>query len=686
MKSIAIVSDSMKKNNRPSNVGKNIKNNIQRILSNTVIINNYYIDDLNLEDKINEDLIIIMARSRAFKLRNYVKDKNNIIVANRTFLKSSIEQLSSIPENSDVLVVNDNIETVLESVSTLYSIGIKHINLIPFETGKDYHHINYAISPSEPEFIPNYIENVYNLKDRVIDIPTMLLIINHLEINTKEIQQNLYNYYQKIYSTNYAIRKNYDTLLTRTEELDHLLDLSHDGILLTDTQGKIIIANKKFKDIFNINSVIIDQYLHDVIDNINFKSCYNYDSYENLITYKKKYINYEKKDITHFNKKIRMYFSFQEVTYIKKLEQNLSKKLRQKGHIAKYEFKNIISESDEMKKIIKIAKKIAKTDLTVLITGESGTGKEVLAQAIHNASSRKKQPFIAINGAAIPENLLESELFGYESGSFTGASKTGKRGLFEKANNGTIFLDEIGDMPSHLQSKLLRVLQEQQIAPIGSDSIIDIDVRIIAATNKNPIKMIETGTFRKDLFYRLNVFSLELPPLRNRKDDIPILLNHFTNNKFICSKKCTQLLKNYNWPGNIRELSNIAKYVTTLEESNEINAESLPNYLVSQITNLNEKNYDDSSYSVIKEKLNEDSAYQILKTIEFLNKIKKTAGRKHILESLKNRNIKITENYLRKSLKIFKEENLIIIKKGRSGCYITKLGEEYLSIVNIQGI
>jgi len=684
MKSIAIVTDSMKKNNRPSNVGIIIKNNINEILADTVTINNYYIDTLNSNNKINEDLIIIMARSRAFKIKNYVNDKNNIIVANRTFLKSSIEQLSSIPENTDVLVVNDNIETVLESVSTLYSIGVKHINLIPFENGKDYHHLNYAISPSEPEFIPNYIENIFNLEDRVIDIPTMLLIINHLEINTKQIQQNLYNYYQKIYSTNYAIRENYDALLTRTEELDHLLDLSHDGILLTDTDGKIIIANKKFKEIFNINSTIRDQFLHNVINEINFKASYSHDFYEDLIAFKKKYINFEKKDIIHFNKKIRMYFNFQEVTYIKKLEQNLSQKLRQKGHIARYEFKDIISESKEMKKIIKIANKIAKTDLTVLITGESGTGKEVLAQAIHNASSRKNQPFIAINGAAIPENLLESELFGYERGSFTGASKAGKKGLFEKANNGTIFLDEIGDMPNHLQSKLLRVLQEQQIAPIGSENIIDIDVRVIAATNKNPMEMIKNGNFRKDLFYRLNVFSLELPPLRDRKSDIQILLNHFTNNKFKCSEKCSILLKNYDWPGNIRELNNVAKYVTTLAETSEINADSLPSYLVSEISNLQENNKNNiNEFSIINELFNEDLTYQILKTIKFLNEIKKTAGRKHILESLRNRDIKITENYLRKSLKTFEKENFIVIKKGRSGSYITETGDKYLLKTNM---
>ncbi len=156
--------------------------------------------------------------------------------------------------------------------------------------------------------------------------------------------------------------------------------------------------------------------------------------------------------------------------------------------------------------LIERSKRIATSDLTVLITGESGTGKEILAQAIHNASPRKMQPFIAINAAAIPENLLESELFGYSKGSFTGALKEGKTGIFERANNGTIFLDEIGDMPLHLQTKLLRVLQEKQITPVGSDHVIDVDVRIIAATHKDPLKMVESGNFRKDLFYRLNVF------------------------------------------------------------------------------------------------------------------------------------------------------------------------------------
>ncbi|WDC84728.1 sigma 54-interacting transcriptional regulator [Caloramator sp. mosi_1] len=191
----------------------------------------------------------------------------------------------------------------------------------------------------------------------------------------------------------------------------------------------------------------------------------------------------------------------------------------------------IITNSPKMKECINIAKKIAKSDYTVLINGESGTGKEMIAQSIHNYSNRSIYPFVAVNCAALPENLLESELFGYEKGAFTGALKEGKIGLFEIANNGTIFLDEIGDMPLKLQTRLLRVLQEKQIMRVGSDNIINVNVRVIAATNKDLKKLVDEGLFREDLYYRINVLPISLPPLRERKEDIMPLLESFLKEK-----------------------------------------------------------------------------------------------------------------------------------------------------------
>ncbi len=685
MYSIAVVTDSLYKANRISHVGDIIRGNLEEVFKDKVNINNYYIDRINKDTHITDDIILVMASSRALKIREYVKYPDRIIVANRTFLKSSIHPLFSIPANTDVLVVNDNIETVLDSVSALYQIGVNHVNLIPFEIGKNYDHIQVAVTPSEPEFIPSHIEKVIEIGSRVIDVPTMLSIMNILHINDKITHQRLYNYYQKIFSVNQGINENYSNYLARTEELDFLLDLSNDGILLSTKEGKILVTNKKFKEIFDINSDVTGFYLHEVLDKLDMKKYFDSDIHDDLIIYKKKYINVQKKDVIHFNNEIKMYFCFQEVTYIKKLEQNLSQKLRQKGQIARYTFNDIVSNNKEIGHIIDKSRKIAQTDLTIFITGESGTGKEVLAQAIHNASPRHCQPFIAINTAAIPDNLLESELFGYTSGSFTGALKSGKKGLFEKANNGTVFLDEIGDMPKHLQSKLLRVLQERQITPVGSDKIIDIDVRIIAATHNNPLEMIEEGRFRKDLFYRLNVFPIHLPPLRQRKEDIMLLLNAFTDHSFKFSEDCIELLTNYQWPGNVRELNNIASYIKTIAKDNWVTIDSLPNYIINSYSSKNNISTGKCTLEIYKQEINYlenttdlSMAITVLKAIEYLNKIQKTAGRKHLLEILNKDSKSIGESRLRKILNLLKNIDLIIIKKGRKGSFITTKGKNFL--------
>ncbi len=234
-----------------------------------------------------------------------------------------------------------------------------------------------------------------------------------------------------------------------------------------------------------------------------------------------------------------------------------------------------------MKQVYKLAKKVAPSSSTVLLLGESGTGKEILAKYIHFCSKREG-PFVAINCAAIPEELLEAELFGYEKGAFTGAIKS-KPGKFELAHKGTLFLDEIGDLSLKLQAKLLRVLQEKQVERLGSDHPIKVEVRIIAATNKDLEKEVEKGNFREDLFYRLNVIPIKIPPLRERKEDIPLLAEFFL--KKICkregieekkfSKKAIKALMNYSWPGNVRELENLIERVVILSENNIIEEEEL---------------------------------------------------------------------------------------------------------------
>jgi DNA-binding NtrC family response regulator len=262
---------------------------------------------------------------------------------------------------------------------------------------------------------------------------------------------------------------------------------------------------------------------------------------------------------------------------------NSENKLLKEQLRGKYQMTNIIGKSKEISEVIELASRVAETDSTVLITGESGTGKELVAKGIHYNSDRKDKPFVPINCGAIPAELLESELFGHVKGAFTGAMNS-RKGRFEMAEGGTIFLDEIGDMSPTLQVKLLRVLQERQVEPVGSNQSLDIDVRVIAATHVNLEKAVAEGRFREDLYYRLNVIPIPIPSLKERNEDIPILIEHFLT-KFNKEKKsgilgiesdALEVMMNYTWPGNIRELENLIERICILKRDGRIEGKDLP--------------------------------------------------------------------------------------------------------------
>ncbi|MBT2644035.1 sigma 54-interacting transcriptional regulator [Bacillus sp. ISL-41] len=256
----------------------------------------------------------------------------------------------------------------------------------------------------------------------------------------------------------------------------------------------------------------------------------------------------------------------------------------------KYTLDDILGESQQIINLKEKVKMVSNSDISILIRGESGTGKELFAHSIHQLSSRSQKPFIKVNCGAIPENLLESELFGYEEGAFTGAKKGGKKGKFQLANGGTLFLDEIGDMPLSMQVKLLRALQDGEIEPIGSTKSISVNVRIIAATNRPLENMIEEKRFREDLFYRINVVPFSVPPLRERAEDLTLLIAYFidkvTNRlgKRIAGieSNVLEILKSYSWPGNIRELENVIEAAVHLTKGEQITLDSLPDYLQTQ--------------------------------------------------------------------------------------------------------
>lgn len=322
-------------------------------------------------------------------------------------------------------------------------------------------------------------------------------------------------------------------------------------------------------------------------------------------------------------------------------------------------FDQILGESKAIKRVKKMAKMVAKSDSSVILRGESGTGKELFARSIHMASPRKDKPFVTVNCAAIPDPLLESELFGYEEGAFTGAKKGGKQGIFTYADKGTLFLDEIGELSTHLQVKLLRVLQENKIRKVGANEEIPIDVRIITATNRNLEKLISTGQFREDLYYRLNVIPIWIPPLRARKDDIPLLAKSFLKklsrklNKKIDGISDTAMKKliNYDWPGNVRELSNVIERAINICNENIIK----PYHLILKQEELVTSISNNGTRAFIKEettkprKLKELVAETEKKAIEealskcgTIRKAAKTLGVSHatVINKIKKYNIK----------------------------------------------
>ncbi len=299
-------------------------------------------------------------------------------------------------------------------------------------------------------------------------------------------------------------------------------------------------------------------------------------------------------------------------------DENISLREELKG---RYQFSNIVGKSDKIQKVFELIMKVANSKSTVLITGESGTGKELVARAIHHNSDRKDKPFVSISCGAIPETLLESELFGHQKGAFTGADSD-KKGLFEVADGGTFFLDEVSEAPPSIQAKLLRVLQEKEFKRVGSVKDIKVDVRVIAATNKNLHKLIEDGKFREDLYYRLNVIPIELPSLRERKEDIPLLVSHFINKYNSINKKgikgirpeTMEKLERYVWRGNIRELENVIERAVTLEIADNIYPESLPDEI---------RNYEIEPLKIVIEPLKSDIPSEGLNLEDYISKVEK---------------------------------------------------------------
>lgn len=309
----------------------------------------------------------------------------------------------------------------------------------------------------------------------------------------------------------------------KSMRLQTILDISHDGIIFIDPSRRVTTVNKKAQSVFGLDSICIGKRTIDFPFPLELKNILsdNNEYTNKILQHNRTLLSISKTFVRTQAFLSGSIVNIQLVNEIQSLEGDIRKQIYDKGLVAKLTFEDMIGTAPAMASVIRTARKYSQTNSNILLIGESGTGKEVLAQSIHNSSSRSLCPFVAVNCAAIPDTLLESEPFGYVTGAFTGARKNGKAGLFELAHSGTIFLDEIGEIPLPLQAKLLRVLQEREIMRVGGDSVIHVDIRIIAATNQNLESLVQNNQFREDLFYRLDVLRINIPPLNQHREDIP---------------------------------------------------------------------------------------------------------------------------------------------------------------------
>ncbi len=499
------------------------------------------------------------------------------LLANRSVNYDQLDEVLGLPDGTEAFIFNDFRESTIMTMEYLQDLGINHIKYVPVWPGKlTDGKARPLITVDEFDNLPDTATEIINIGIRPIDISTIVEIMLRLELPQDVISKYTVKYVSDIISLAKEINSLNKHNISIRSRLEEVVQSINDGIITIGKGGTIQLINSACAEAFGLEAetllgksvnelpAALKDALSSASENVGDQDIvFSFDGKSMAMTALK----------TDEDGQI---FVVNEIKRIQTIEQNLRVKMAKNRYVARYTFDDIKGSSPGMLRQKTLARNLANFRLPVYIFGESGTGKELFAQAIHNASDRRSGPFVAVNFAAMSESLLESELFGYAEGAFTGAKKGGMPGVFEQAHGGTIFLDEIGDSPLSFQTKLLRVLQEKQVRRIGDDKLIPVDVRVIVATNKDIYKLVEEGKFREDLYYRLNVLPLRLSPLRELREDIPVIAGEFYDEvtsemkgmppfETFFEGKLNQL-KSYNYRGNFRQLRNVIDYLACTSE------------------------------------------------------------------------------------------------------------------------
>lgn len=665
--------------------GEIYANQINYFLGDSIKINLYSFEEGGFTF-FEEKLILLSVNLKYEEILKMCNSDAQIIIPNLTFEKSSFEKICKINKDETIFVYNLSKSMALETIAIIYRLGVDIPNLIPcYPEMKKIPENSIVLTPGEKLNIEAKNCKIIDLEYRIIDLSSIADIAMKLNLESLIQEDLVKKFMDKIVPISYITEKLLVTQTKLENQFDFLLSAIDDGIIGVSNEGIVQFYSHVAREILSINgNEMIGKYIGEYVKSLDFDQIIKKEVpyFQKLIKVNNIDINMEVKytHISVFNGFIIKVSKFHQA---EKKQAKLRAQLMSSGNVSKYNFDDIIGCSDSIKNTKKIAYKMAQSDSSILIIGESGTGKELFAQSIHSASRRSQGPFVAVNCSTFQEGLLQSELFGYDEGAFTGARKGGKIGLFELANKGTIFLDEIGEMDLNSQATLLRVIQEKQIRRVGSDKIIDVDIRIIAATNRDLKKLVCENKFRKDLFYRLNVLPLKIAPLRNRNEDVFLIFESFKKNldvKFSLSDELVEVFKTYSWEGNIRELRNLVEYCSYLDKS-IIEVYDLPEYMLESIKHkdycleLSNKN-DIKNISNLKRDLR-DYIF-VLEKINNSYVLKQRIGRRKIYEYALEEKIFLTEQQIRSILIELQEFGFVKILSGRGGSVITEKGILFL--------
>lgn len=544
------------------------------------------------------DILLISNEEIINKVHHLIGKKSRIIMVDFSYPEINIEKMKEYPAGTYALACF-NPFICRKMVNLFYEQGVNNlIWMFPQDKG-EIPISGYDIAVIDdysPCKIPEDKEIIY-LGKRKLAFSTLLKIAQESGILNEKMESSFLKYCYSYKSATSLVNTIYGDMSSFHSQVRLILNYIDSGIMILDEKLKVIEYNSHFLDLFQLNQELYGKILNEIPG---MKKLLPYigrglpvrnelivypDIHSSLV------LNLERID-RGLNQGCNYMLILQEVGEIEDKSHLLKRQLKIKGYTSKYHFSDLITDSPEMKACIKKAERIATIDKTTLIVGESGTGKELIAQSIHSASKRKKYPFVSINCAAILPSLLESELFGYAEGAFTGSKKGGKSGLFEMANYGTLFLDEIGEASIEVQSKLLRAIETKEIMRVGGDKILSVDVRILAATNQNLKKLVEEKKFRLDLYYRLNAVIIRIPPLRERKNDVLYLAEYFirqeAHGKREVKPELWNFLEQYSWQGNVRELKNVVEYMVDITDG-PLTLKELPDYIAEDYVNFIEK-------------------------------------------------------------------------------------------------